>query len=731
MGLIGRLIGKRAPATPFPGVDSPSIERVYEAIVRTQEAVVNRYQRRTNAAEVTKRIHGTAYECSNLLAKVMDSVPLRLYTSSRRAGATMNRGAFKTLTHSRAAWLLDPRVGRKAVGFAESAGEAVEVMKHPILDLLQRPEPGVVGSVWNRKRWRDKFSYGNALAVFVKDAPALIQLMPQFVTVQPSEESLIAGYWYQRDETDPIALDRAAICHWMLDRSDHNPYWGMGVIERLFREQDLMANAMAAEIARWENGGAIGGIIGVDSPAMTQEQADQIYADFNRRHGGPKKAGRWAVAGGKVTLEPLANPHEMQYREGMEIVDRRIYNAFGIPESIWKMNDANRASAWAGNDQFVSMTVQPSLSSDAEEMTELLLPLFGIEPGTMWFAYDDVSPVDRDALRNDVAAFVPLRVWNRNEARRELGFDPIEGGDEFEAPLSQFGGLFGTGDRAGDGSIEDKPDKPSEQEEPERKSLLRKSWGQDRYGIGDCCGHSHKQTDPLGEFGEAIRRAVQRWLLSVAASLGLDGDRPRVVIDTDELNAALRPVIERLFADGMASGAVQIGADPAEPFRVGGAERALDALNRHLGLVIEQVSGTTQNGIREAIARGIDEGMPLSEVIDELKREIGDEAGWRAERIARTETAHAQNAGRVSLWGEHGYTTKSWGLAPGACSLCVALKRAKPGEIPLTEPFAQAGDVIRGDDGREYVVKFPVYFSPLHPNDRCVLEPGTRPRGDT
>ncbi|MCZ7599874.1 MAG: hypothetical protein M5U09_22065 [Gammaproteobacteria bacterium] len=61
--------------------------------------------------------------------------------------------------------------------------------------------------------------------------------------------------------------------------------------------------------------------------------------------------------------------------------------------------------------------------------------------------------------------------------------------------------------------------------------------------------------------------------------------------------------------------------------------------------MIEQVSGTTQNGIREAIARGIDEGMPLSEVIDELKREIGDEAGWRAERITRTETAHCAERG--------------------------------------------------------------------------------------
>lgn len=720
MGLIGRLIGKRAPSSPFPGLDALSIERVYEAIVRTQEAVMNRYQRRTNAADVAKRVHGTAYECAHLMARILDSVPLRLYTGEKRAAATMSRRAFKSVDRARAAWLRSTGVGRKAAGFAESAGEAVEVTRHRVLDLLQRPEPGVVGSVWNRKRWRDKYTFGNALAVFVPDAPALVQLMPQYVTVQPSEETLIAGYWYQRDETDPIALDRAAVVHWMLDRSDHNPYWGMGVVERVFREQDLSANALAAEIARWENGGSIGGIIGVDSPAVTQEQVEQIYADFNRRHGGPKKAGRWAVAGGKVTLEPLVNPHEMQYREGMEVVDLRIYNAFGIPESIWKMNDANRASAWAGNEQFLTMTVQPALAVDAEEMTELLLPLFDVEPGDMWFAYDDMSPVDRDAIRNDIAAFVPLRVLTRNEARHELGFDPVEGGDEFDAPPSPFGSIFG-GDRV-DKPESDSGEKPKEAE----KSLIRRAWRGDRYWEDDCCWHA---TKAAGEFEEALRRAVRQWLLSVASSIGLDGGQPRVVIDTASLDAAIRPVLERLFAEGMAEGAVRIGVDPSQPFRVGGAERALDALNRHLGLVIEQVSGTTQNGIREAIARGIEDGLPLPEVIDALKREIGDDAGWRAERIARTETAHAQNAGKVALWEENGYTTKRWGLAPGACSLCVALQRAKPGEVPMREPFANVGDVIRGDDGREYVVKYPIFWAPLHPNDRCVVEPGARPRG--
>lgn len=122
----------------------------------------------------------------------------------------------------------------------------------------------------------------------------------------------------------------------------------------------------------------------------------------------------------------------------------------------------------------------------------------------------------------------------------------------------------------------------------------------------------------------------------------------------------------------------------------------------HAAELVDGITTTTEERIREAIARG-QEGEV--DVYDEVLDAIGDEA--RAGVIARTESMRAANEGQRQMWGQAvddglltGDEQREWITAEDACPQCDELDGEQAefdGEYP--------GD---GGDG-----------PPLHPNCRC------------
>lgn len=96
---------------------------------------------------------------------------------------------------------------------------------------------------------------------------------------------------------------------------------------------------------------------------------------------------------------------------------------------------------------------------------------------------------------------------------------------------------------------------------------------------------------------------------------------------------------------------------------------------------------------------------------------------WRAEMIARTETAQAYTIGTRSLWQETGVVQKAvWKATSNACPFCMDLDGW---EVELNEPFYAQGDSMEvRADGQLLSMSFDyrqVDGPPLHPNCRCAL----------
>src|SRR5690606_27640413 len=309
-------------------------------------------------------------------------------------------------------------------------------------------------------------------------------------------------------------------------------------------------------------------------------------------------------------------PREMEYLAGKHDHRKVMRNAYGIPESVTDMNDANLASSVTGHRQFAEMTIRPALCADAEFKTHAMLPAFDIEPGEMWFAYDNPVPQDEAALTHRVQVLTASANWTIDEARAELGYEPLPDGagavPRFNGvPLDRvgvmqlppgFGGGGGRGDDDDNRTPEDPPtgeDDPNAKAEDDPAEPDTKAAGGagDRAGgggDGGCCGAGEvsdarpvelkvselthrdgvvtKDDDRLdGE--EDLRRALRLWFDAIRPGLRAAMNSTAEAVLRRELGGYLRssevrrpvmgavagPTMTR-FARGYDAGAGELGA---------------------------------------------------------------------------------------------------------------------------------------------------------------------------
>jgi len=121
------------------------------------------------------------------------------------------------------------------------------------------------------------------------------------------------------------------------------------------------------------------------------------------------------------------------------------------------------------------------------------------------------------------------------------------------------------------------------------------------------------------------------------------------------------------------------------------------------------------------------EGMAGGESIEELMARIepifaGPRATYRAEMIARTESARASVQGELRSWQESGVVRATiWRAPPDACPYCEAMDGRRVGLGELYFDVGAAHEVP--DVGTMRITYEPISGPPLHPNCRCSLEP--------
>ena len=412
---------KRDPSENDAGYTAASIRYGEEHAASSVSAI--------NAVDfnrVARGVSGSIYNAASIIATECAAQPLRLY---RRAGRGRLVKSARDVSPRTADFLRGKYSGMrptaKAANMAESAERIEEVIDHPALQLLADPDPVTTASdfltmlFWYRETAGKCYVWTGEPT---RDGPAgLYILHPQFTQPILSRESFIEGYRYGREQSGIITVPADQVIFSPYQRDPFRPWDGVSWLSSVEQYADAENAALVTEVSRWKNAGQPGFILSVPS-TYTDAQMKQAEAAL-RAKSGPFAAGRALIIRDAEMVQASAKAHEMGYITGIEQAEKAIYRAAGIPEAIWKLNDANLAGAKIG-ERLLMRTCYKRMRRVAEDLTVFLLPMFGEQPGDMWFGYENPDIEDQQVEAQIMNAAYVAGVVSEDEYRRVLYLPP-------------------------------------------------------------------------------------------------------------------------------------------------------------------------------------------------------------------------------------------------------------------------------------------------------------------
>ena len=321
--------------------------------------------------------------------------------------------------------------------------EKIRLEDHPLLTLLQRPNPMQGGAELFEAIFGFFLIAGNSYLETVGPENGLPlelwTLRPDRIRVVPGAQGIPVSYRYAVGgksvdfAVDPVT-GRAQILH---IKSFHplDDWYGMSPLEAASVSIDQHNDAARWNASLLQTGGRPSGAL-VYNPAhpdssdtMTEEQRQALKNEMEQYFSGAENAGRPLVLEGGLDWKEMSlSPKDMDWLAGKDVSAREIALAFNVPAQLIGINGSLTFSNFEqARLSLFEDAVLPLLDHVKDEINNWLTPQFG----------DDLA-IEYDADKIDALAPRREKVWERmskadfmtiNEKRSALGFPPLAEGD--------------------------------------------------------------------------------------------------------------------------------------------------------------------------------------------------------------------------------------------------------------------------------------------------------------
>lgn len=344
----------------FGGFVKESVARTVMAMHSLGRPVTFPKNYRSFSEEGYKQI--IAFRCINLIADSAGSVP----------------------------WLLYEKRGRKV---------SKEIIEHPILDLIERPNPMQSQSVFIGNMVRYLLISGNSFieangpsknTMFGKAVPMeLWAHCPDTWQVEAGRGGVPGAYIVgastgSERRFDVDVMGRSQIMHLKL----FNPtdlWWGMSPIEAAAFNIDGLNEMGRWNLALLQNGGRPSGALVLqptkENPTgkLTEPQRMALKNDLQNRFGGGKNAGQLMVLDGGLDWKEMGfSPKDMDWIQGKNTSSRDVALAFGVPPQMVSIPGDSTFNNWEqARLAFYQDTVLPLLCFIRDHFNNWLVPVYG------------------------------------------------------------------------------------------------------------------------------------------------------------------------------------------------------------------------------------------------------------------------------------------------------------------------------------------------------------------
>ena len=219
-------------------------------------------------------------------------------------------------------------------------------------------------------------------------------------------------------------------------KNSKNGVEGKGVLEYANKTIQLASYTEKAAADYFSSGCHVAGILSTNSPRLTNEQRESIRTAWNQSHG--KNGSGMAVLEAGMTYQAVSsNSRDSQLLETRLFNIQDIARFFNInPVLLGDLSHSSYSTIEASLLEFVTHTLFPYITLVEEEFTRKL-----IKPSEkdLYIDLDEnfILKSDKTSQASYLSTLVSNGIMTPNEARQQLGFNAIEGGDKIMVAYSK------------------------------------------------------------------------------------------------------------------------------------------------------------------------------------------------------------------------------------------------------------------------------------------------------
>jgi HK97 family phage portal protein len=377
----------------------------------------------------------TVYSCINLIARSCAGIPWVLY----QRGATPTSKVRKVMTF---------RTAMKAFAgspLAKSSAANAEIENHPLLRLIEKPNPLQSGAEYTEEVMSYLHMTGNSYETWVAgESRAALGRPLELWSLRPDRMYIIGGIlgsgreisaFEYRVGTGKLDFDPKIILHQKFF-SPLDDFFGLSPIQvaALIIDGDNSAALWNRKLLT--NDARPPAALVIKGGAMDATDRERLKAELEARYSGPDNARRPLIAEGDVDWKLLAmSPAELDWLEGRKMNRREIAQAYTVPpELIGDVDAQSYASKEQARKGLYQENICPLMDRRRDNLNNSVVPPFG-DGLFLDYDRDQIEALHEDSQR----MYLTLRSadWlSVDEKRAATGYDEWKGNAETDDPAT-------------------------------------------------------------------------------------------------------------------------------------------------------------------------------------------------------------------------------------------------------------------------------------------------------
>lgn len=638
--------------------------------------------------------------------------------------------------------LIGEAVGNYAPQVERKKGDQWEKIDHEFLDLLYRPSGKDLkaDSFSQFDLFETTISYmllqGEcfwymALGKTTGRPREIVVLRPDKVGTDIDKNTgEINGYFIRQSFGDPIPLEINEVLRFNFF-NPKDPYKGMGIVEA--GNDYIGTDESTATYTKnfFNNNAGLSGVLNIKGE-VTKNAFRKFVRAWRDKYEGVTNAGKVAIlrdseaAFTKVGLG--LDELDMAGLRKMSLDD--VLMMFKVPLPLLgkaEQTGLGRANVEALEYIFAKYNIDKKMDR-FDSVLQFALNRYYPQDINTRVVHENIVPEDKEFELNE-RNLLTDKVFTRNEMRDEDGLDPVEGGDQLFVPMtsmpldeaSSLAEAPGTEQAASAGMkiiLKRTTTRPRIKEvtkaERFRLLLMRNQVKYERQYRKVCrpiIKAQHKEAlVNLEAHSSRLAKAAQQKLFDDAAYDAM-------------FVKELTPMLTNL-AQTQGGLALVFAGDTENEFHM--SSKILSHIQKNTLRMASNFNDETLEALNKTLAEGIQAGEGIAALKQRVTDVYDGVGGYRAERIARTETLKASNDATVWAYRQTGYvTSKQWVVNPDSCPECGEFDGKT---VPLDDDFLGLGESYtytdeNGEEQEQTNDYDTVEQPPLHPNCRCTVIP--------